>query len=126
MGTRAAAGLRVQHTTPGWSAARKCGCFVPAAEHQCRHCKWAEAHAQQTQECALFSAQAQPFTAVGDSGLWKTVLRLVHGHAEAGHFGITKTLHFYWPGCHMNANLYVNRCNMCTVQKGRHSVHMRF
>ncbi|XP_056900058.1 uncharacterized protein LOC130531902 [Takifugu flavidus] len=51
------------------------------------------------------------------------VLQLVHGSVGAGHFGVTKTLHrlrsrFYWPGCRQDVELYVHRCDPCTVQKG--------
>uniref|UniRef100_A0A674P0I3 Gypsy retrotransposon integrase-like protein 1 n=1 Tax=Takifugu rubripes TaxID=31033 RepID=A0A674P0I3_TAKRU len=51
------------------------------------------------------------------------VLQLIHGSVGAGHFGVTKTLHrlrsrFYWPGCRQDVELYVHRCDPCTVQKG--------
>ncbi|TWW54740.1 hypothetical protein D4764_0276330, partial [Takifugu flavidus] len=51
------------------------------------------------------------------------VLQLVHGSVGAGHFGVTKTLHrlrsrLYWPGCRQDVELYVHRCDPCTVQKG--------
>ncbi|RXN34248.1 Retrovirus-related Pol poly from transposon [Labeo rohita] len=51
------------------------------------------------------------------------VLRWVHGAAESGHFGNTKTVwrlrqRFYWSGCQQDAELHVHCCDVCTAQKG--------
>ena len=50
-------------------------------------------------------------------------VRLVHGAAGAGHFGVSKTLiclrsRFYWPGCRQDVELYVHWCDTCTAKKG--------
>lgn len=51
------------------------------------------------------------------------VLKLVHGSAGAGNFGVAKTLRqlrgqFYLPGCRHDVELFVHSCDACTTKKG--------
>ncbi|KAG7491797.1 hypothetical protein MATL_G00007640 [Megalops atlanticus] len=52
-----------------------------------------------------------------------TVLRLSHGTAGAGHYGVNKTLgrlreRFYWGRCRRDVATFCIRCDVCTAKKG--------
>lgn len=102
--------LNIQHRAG--LLARKCGCFVPAA--MCR--------------TSVPSLQADRGACTADSGVCSfqrtsaafyscwclgSLGDCVGVDARTPRFCITKTLclpreHFYWPGCHMDAELYVH------------------